>query len=161
MPTTGQSQLPDLSSVVDQYFDLAEKVLANQRELAQQWASATLKVTEAVTEQAQRAQSVTAHTANGTEAVVDNAAETARVASEKAGLHPSRRPRRREQLTSRTDRRPPGWHTTGGAVAVPAHTARRRDPGLDPVWFHRSRRLWLPRIERAAPASSARGASIR
>ena len=83
-PTAGQSQLPDLSSVVDQYFDLAEKVLANQRELAQQWASATLKATEAVTEQAQRAQPVTAHTANGTEAVVDNAAETARVASEKA-----------------------------------------------------------------------------
>ena len=83
--TAGQSQLLDLSSVVDQYFDLAEKVLANQRELAQQWASATLKATEAVTEQAQRAtQSVTAHTANGTEAVVDNAAETARVASEKA-----------------------------------------------------------------------------
>ena len=83
--TAGQSQLPDLSSVVDQYFDLAEKVLANQRELAQQWASATLKATEAVTEQAQRAtQSVTAHTANGTEAVVDNAAETARVASEQA-----------------------------------------------------------------------------
>jgi hypothetical protein len=81
----GQSQLGDLSSVVDQYFDLAEKVLANQRELAQHWASATLKATEAVTEQAQRAtQSVTAHTANGAEAVVDNAAETARVASEKA-----------------------------------------------------------------------------
>ena len=83
--TARQSQLPDLSSVVNQYFDLAEKVLANQRELAQQWASATLKATEAVTEQAQRAtQSVTAHTANGTGAVVDNAAETARVASEKA-----------------------------------------------------------------------------
>jgi hypothetical protein len=84
-PTTGQSQLADLSSVVDQYFDFAEKVLANQRELAQQWAAATLKATEAVTEQAQRAtQSVTGHTANGSEAVVDDAAETAGVASEKA-----------------------------------------------------------------------------
>ena len=83
--TAGQSQLADLSSVVDQYFDLAEKVLANQRELAQQWESATLKATEAVTEQAQRAtQSVTAHTVNGTEAVVDNATETVKVASEKA-----------------------------------------------------------------------------
>jgi hypothetical protein len=61
----GQSQLPDLSSVVDQYFDLAEKVLANQRELAQQWVSATLKATEAVTEQAQRAtQSITSHAAS-------------------------------------------------------------------------------------------------
>ena len=82
--TSGQSQMPDLKDVVDQYFDFAEKVLAKQREFAQQWASATLKATEAVTEQAQRAQSVTSHTANGTEAVVDNAAETARVASEKA-----------------------------------------------------------------------------
>jgi hypothetical protein len=83
--TTGQSQLPDLTGVVDQYFDFAEKVLANQREFAHQWASATAKASEAVTEQAQRAtQSVAAHTANGTEAVVDSAAETARVAGEKA-----------------------------------------------------------------------------
>jgi hypothetical protein len=80
--TAGQSQLPDLRSVVDQYFDFAEKALASQREFAQQWASATLKATEAVTEQAQRAtQSVTAHSA---EAVADNAAETARVAGETA-----------------------------------------------------------------------------
>ena len=64
--TAGQSQLPDPHTVVDQYFDFAEKVLASQREFAQQWASATLKATEAVTEQAQRAtQSVTAHTAHG------------------------------------------------------------------------------------------------
>jgi hypothetical protein len=84
-PTTGQSQLADLSSVVDQYFDFAEKVLANQRQFAQQWASATTKATESVTEQAQRAsQSVVAHTANGAETVVDNASETARVAGEKA-----------------------------------------------------------------------------
>jgi len=83
--TAGQGQLPDLSSVVDQYFDFAEKVLANQREFAQQWASATVKASEAVTEQAQRAtQSVAAHTANGTEAVVDSATETAKVAGEKA-----------------------------------------------------------------------------
>ena len=83
--SSGQSQLPDLSSVVDQYFNFAEKVLANQREFTQQWASATVKAAEAVTEQAQRAtQSVAGHTANGAEAVVDNAAETARVAGEKA-----------------------------------------------------------------------------
>jgi hypothetical protein len=83
--TSGHSQLPDLNSVVvDQYFDFAEKVLANQREFAQQWASASVKAAEAVTEQAQRAtQSVAAHTANGTEAVVDNAGQTARVAGEK------------------------------------------------------------------------------
>jgi hypothetical protein len=82
--TAGQPQLPDLQGVVDQYFDFAEKVLANQREFAQQWASASVKTAEAVTEQAQRANRlVAAHTANGTEAVVDNAAETARVAGEK------------------------------------------------------------------------------
>ena len=45
----GQSQLADLSSVVDQYFDFAEKILANQRELAQQWTSATAKASHAVT----------------------------------------------------------------------------------------------------------------
>jgi hypothetical protein len=83
--TAGQGQLPDLQGVVEQYFDFAEKVLANQREFAQQWASAATKASEAVTEQAQRAtQSVAAHTANGTEAVVDSAADTARVAGEKA-----------------------------------------------------------------------------
>ena len=83
--TSGQSQLPNLQSVVDRYFDLAEKVLAGQREFAQQWASATLKATEAVTEQAQRAtQSATARTANSAEAVADTAAETARVAGDQA-----------------------------------------------------------------------------
>ena len=83
--TAGQGQLPDLQGVVEQYFDFAEKVLANQREFAQQWASATAKASEAVTEQAQRAtQSVAAHTANGAEAVVDNATETVTVAGEKA-----------------------------------------------------------------------------
>ena len=82
--TAGQGQLPDLQGVVEQYFDFAEKVLANQREFAQQWASAAAKATEAVTEQTQRAtQSVAAHTANGTEAVVENATDTARVAADK------------------------------------------------------------------------------
>jgi methyl-accepting chemotaxis protein len=81
--TSGQSQLPDLSGVVEQYFDFAEKVLANQREFAQQWAAATVKASEAVAEQAQRAtQSVAAHTGNGTEAV-DSATESARAAGEK------------------------------------------------------------------------------
>jgi hypothetical protein len=83
--TAGQGQLPDLQGVVDQYFDFAEKVLANQRQFAQQWASAASKASEAVTEQAQRAgQSVTSQTANGVEAVVDNAADSGRVAGEKA-----------------------------------------------------------------------------
>ena len=83
--TTGQSPVTDLQGVVDQYFDFAEKVLANQRELVSQWASATVKASEAVTEQAQRAtQSVAAHAQNGAEAVVNGATETAKVAGEKA-----------------------------------------------------------------------------
>ena len=83
--TSGQPQLPDLNDVVEQYFDFAEKVLAKQRELAQQWASATVKASSAVTEQAQRAtQSVAAHTANGTESVVDSTADAARATGEKA-----------------------------------------------------------------------------
>jgi gas vesicle protein len=85
MVAAGQSQLPNLHSVVDQYFDFAEKMLTSQREFAQQWASATLRATEAVSEQVQRAtQSVTARTANSAGAVADNAAETARVAGEQA-----------------------------------------------------------------------------
>jgi len=83
--TAGQSPVTDLQGVVDQYFDFAEKVLANQREFANQWASATVKASEAVTEQAQRAtQSVAAHAQNGAEAVVNSATETAKVAGEKA-----------------------------------------------------------------------------
>jgi LPS O-antigen subunit length determinant protein (WzzB/FepE family) len=83
--TSGQSQLPDLQNVVDQYFDFAEQVLANQRQVAQQWASATVKATESVAEQAQRAtQSVAAHRANGAEAEVDSATETATAAGAKA-----------------------------------------------------------------------------
>jgi hypothetical protein len=83
--TSGQSPLPALQGVVEQYFDLAEKVLANQREFAQQWASATGQAFGVVTEQAHRAtQSVAAHTANGAEAVVDHTAETARAAGNDA-----------------------------------------------------------------------------
>ena len=83
--TAGQSPVTDLQGVVDQYFDFVEKVLANQREFANQWASATVKASEAVTEQAQRAtQSVAAHAQNGAETVVKSATETAKVAGEKA-----------------------------------------------------------------------------
>ena len=71
--------------VVDQYFDFAEKVLASQREFASQWASAAVKASEAVTEQAQRAtQSVATQAANGTATVVNNATEAAKAAGEKA-----------------------------------------------------------------------------
>jgi hypothetical protein len=83
--TGGQSQLPDPQSVVDTYFDFAEKVLANQRQLASQFVSASVKAAETVQEQAHRAtESVTAQTVNGTETAAENATETARVATEKA-----------------------------------------------------------------------------
>ena len=72
--TTGQSQLPDLQGVVNQYFDFAETMLTKQREFAQQWASATASAFEGVTE---KARSVATEAANSTEAVVDNAADTA------------------------------------------------------------------------------------
>jgi hypothetical protein len=75
--TAGQSQLLDHTLRVEQYFDFAEKMVANQREFAQQWASATVKASEAVTEQTQRAiQSIAAHTTNGSNAV-DNATDAA------------------------------------------------------------------------------------
>ena len=81
--STSQSQVPDLSSVVEQYFDFAEKALANHRELAQQWASAAAKASEAVTQQAQHATPpIAEHTATGTEAVVDNADATTRAAGD-------------------------------------------------------------------------------
>ena len=83
--TAGQSPVTDLQGVVDQYFDFAEKVLANQREFVSQWASATVKASEAVSEQAQRAtQSVATQAQNGAEAVVNSATETAKVVGEKA-----------------------------------------------------------------------------
>jgi hypothetical protein len=83
--TSGQSQLPDLQGVVEQYFDLAEKTLTNQRAFARQWLSGTVQTSVPVTEQAHHAtQSVSAHTPNAAEAVVDNATEAARVAVDKA-----------------------------------------------------------------------------
>jgi hypothetical protein len=78
----GWPALPDLTRVVDQYFSFAEKILADQRQLAHQWAAATVSASATVTEQAQRAgQSVSAHSANAAEAVVDNTADTARTAA--------------------------------------------------------------------------------
>ena len=53
--TSGPSPLPDLQDAVGQYFDFAEKVLANQREFVQQWAAGTAKTSAAATEQGQRA----------------------------------------------------------------------------------------------------------
>jgi hypothetical protein len=75
-----------VQGLVEQYFDLAGKILAGQRELAQQWASAAVKATDAVTGQAHSTtRPPAAHTVDATEDVVDTAAATAaRVTAEKA-----------------------------------------------------------------------------
>lgn len=73
-----QAQRPDLPRVVEHYFDFVEKVLANQRQLVEAWATGTTRAAEAVTAQLQRAaRSDAAATFGGTQpAAVDNAAGT-------------------------------------------------------------------------------------
>jgi hypothetical protein len=86
----GQPPLPDLISAVDQYFGFAEKVLGGQRQLAQQWASATAELAAAVTEQAQRVtEPVAAHVADAAERGVDHSADAGRVAAKTAAPEPS------------------------------------------------------------------------
>jgi hypothetical protein len=85
----GQGQLPNPQNVVDTYFDFAEKVLANQRQLTTQFVSASVKAGETVQEQVSKVtEQVTAHTVNGadtaaqkaTEATTEATARTARAA---------------------------------------------------------------------------------
>ena len=72
----GQAQLPDPQTVVDTYFDFAEKFLANQRQLATQFVSASVKAGESVQEQVSKvAEQVTAQTVNGTETAAAQATE--------------------------------------------------------------------------------------
>ena len=89
---TGQGQLPNPQSVIDTYFDFAENVLANQRQLATQFVSASVKAGETVHEQVSKVtEQVTAQTVNGadvaaektvqaTEATTEATARTARAA---------------------------------------------------------------------------------
>jgi predicted RecB family nuclease len=73
---TGQAQLPDPQSVVNTYFDFAEKVLANQRQLATQFVSVSVKAGESVQEQVSKvSEQVTAQTVNGTETAAAQATE--------------------------------------------------------------------------------------
>ena len=75
--SAGQTQLPDPQSVVDTYFDFAEKVLANQRQLASQFVSASVKAGESVQQQvSQVTDQATAQTVNGAETVAAQANET-------------------------------------------------------------------------------------
>ena len=50
----GPGQLPNPQSVIDTYFDFAEKALSMQREAVQQVVSAGVKATEAVKDQASK-----------------------------------------------------------------------------------------------------------
>jgi hypothetical protein len=79
---TGQGQLPNPQSVIDTYFDFAEKVLANQRQLATQFVSASVKAGETVHEQVSKVtEQVTAQTVNGADVAAEQVAEaTARTA---------------------------------------------------------------------------------
>ena len=77
----GPDKLPDLRAIVDssvdQAFDVAEKVLAAQRQLAHTILAAGAQATEAVTEQATRtAQQVSAQTVNAAGKVADAAEAT-------------------------------------------------------------------------------------
>src|SRR5918992_4085057 len=77
----GPDKLPDLRAIVDssvdQAFDVAEKVLAAQRQLAHTVLAASAQATEAVTEQAVRtAKQVSTQTVSAAENVAD-AAEAA------------------------------------------------------------------------------------
>jgi hypothetical protein len=80
--TAGQAQLPDPQSVVEGYFDFAEKVLANQRQLATQFVSASVKAGETVQEQVSKVtEQVTAQTVNGADVAAEKVTEaTARTA---------------------------------------------------------------------------------
>jgi hypothetical protein len=49
--TGSRPTLPDAQTVVDTYFDFAEKALAKQRELAQQAVAAGVKAVRSVSEQ--------------------------------------------------------------------------------------------------------------
>jgi hypothetical protein len=72
----GPDKLPDLrafvDSSVDQAFDVVEKVLAAQRQLAHTVLAASAQATDAVSEQAVRtAQKVSAQTVNAAESVAE------------------------------------------------------------------------------------------
>ena len=75
-------KLPDLHAFVggsvEHAFDMAEMVLAAQRQIARTVLAASAQATEVLTEQALRTgQSVTAHTANAAESVADATVTTA------------------------------------------------------------------------------------
>jgi hypothetical protein len=77
--------VPSVQPYLDGFFDLAEKVLSEQRDLAHHWINATLRATEVVTEQAVRASKTVSHeVADETETVIDDSAQASRAAGEQA-----------------------------------------------------------------------------
>ena len=79
----GQGQLPNPQSVIDTYFDFAEKVLASQRHLATQFVSVSVKAGETVQEQVGKVtEQVTAQTVNGADAAAEKVAEATAATTE-------------------------------------------------------------------------------
>ena len=79
----GQSQLPNPHDFVNTYFDFAEKVLANQRQLATQFVSASVKAGESVQEQVTKlTDQAAAQTVNGADVVGEKVTEGSEAAAE-------------------------------------------------------------------------------
>jgi hypothetical protein len=77
--------VPSIQPYLDGFFDLAERMLSEQRDLAHHWINAALRATEVVTEQATRASRTVSHElADETETVVDDGAQATRAAGEQA-----------------------------------------------------------------------------
>ena len=76
---------PSVQPYLDGFFDLAEKMLSEQRDLAHHWINAALRATEVVTEQAARASRTVSHELAGeTEAVIDDSAQATLQTGEQA-----------------------------------------------------------------------------
>jgi hypothetical protein len=68
--------VPSIQPYLDGFFDLAERMLSEQRDLAHHWINAALRATEVVTEQATRASRTVSHElADETETVIDDSAQ--------------------------------------------------------------------------------------
>jgi hypothetical protein len=77
--------VPSMQPYLDGFFDLAERMLSEQRDLAHHWLNAALRATEVVTEQATRAsRSVSRELADETETVIDDSAQATRATGEQA-----------------------------------------------------------------------------
>jgi vacuolar-type H+-ATPase subunit H len=77
--------VPSMQPYLDGFFDLAERMLSEQRDLAHHWLNAALRATEVVTEQATRAtRSVSRELTDETQTVIDDSAQATRATGEQA-----------------------------------------------------------------------------